>query len=113
MKHIKTFENNNQSLWMYINIPTENPDIYEVVLLKDKESAEDYFIFAVNEIAFSDGYYDDDHNYDKIYVSTLDEAKSYVDENEYNIHISTIGQPFKYYLPEEIEIAKNTKKYNL
>lgn len=121
MKHIKLFENRIIQ-WIVIYIPLEQPYSYSVSLFDDINSAENYYIEFVNElileknamkrIFFIEGGRSDNKN--SIQISNIEDAKNWLYDNpEYIVDIQSIENQGKYDLPYELQIARDTKKYNI
>ena len=104
MKYIKTYENNENNLWMVIQISNTFPQA-ETYFFDDEKSAENYFIMLVNDNAS-----DNDYEYD---ILTIEDAEKYILENECYISYQKVVSQGTYELPEEFIIARNSRKFNL
>lgn len=104
MKHIKLFENQIIQ-WIVIYIPLEQPYSYSVSLFDDINSAENYYIEFINELA---------DNKNSIQISNIEDAENWLHDNpEYIVDIQSIENQGKYDLPYELQIDRDTKKYNV
>lgn len=109
MKHIKLFENRIIQ-WIVIYIPLEQPYSYSVSLFDDINSAENYYIEFVNELILEKNA----DNKNSIQISNIEDAKNWLYDNpEYIVDIQSIENQGKYDLPYELQIARDTKKYNI
>lgn len=107
MKHIKTFEKIGQSFWVYTRINNSLPIIEDIQIFESKESAENFYINEINEIA------KDENNTEKNLIFTYEDAENYSIDNEFAIFIQEVKNLGNYELPEEIKIGRETRKYNL
>lgn len=106
MKHIKTFENKKNICWIYTRVSNMTPQVEDMKVFSDIESAHNYYIFAINELAV-----DDQGSLEDI-IFTYDDAVDYVNNNEYSVQITPL-EIEKFELPEELKIGRDTKKYNI
>lgn len=115
MKHIKLFESKNQELWSVINVPQTGIGDVSIDIFDDEESAINYFIDTVNNIAKNDKYHEDDEDYDddENLIFTLEDAKDYINNNDYNVDYVKIYNKGTYDLPQSLKLGRDTKKYNL
>lgn len=100
MKYLKTYENNNETFWVYIELSTTFPEVKDTQIFYDKESAENYFITQMNEIS--------DKN-----IYTVEEAEEYVSDNEISVIYYKVECKGKFELSEEFKRERDSKKYNL
>ena len=107
MKHIKTFENKGDSYWVYTRLSNMTPQLDDIQIFEDRESAENFLIYRVNQMATDEQFSDED------LIFTFEDAKEYIDNNEYYIDIIEIKSLGRYDLPEELKIGRDAKKYNL
>lgn len=115
MKHIKLFESKDQELWLVVNVPQTGIGDLTIDIFDDEESAINYFIYTVNDIAKDDKYHEDVTNYNTIddLIFTLEDAENYIGNNDYNLYYTNISNSGTYDLPQSLKIGRDTKKYNL
>ena len=114
MKHLKTYENKNNYVWVLTNISTTTPELIDVEVFEDEESVKNFFIELVNEVAKDDMRYELDPKYDGgEIIFTLEDAIKYCDEHGYIIEYHRVIKRSKYDLQEELKIGGDAKKYNI
>jgi hypothetical protein len=114
MKHIKTYENKDKPFWvvMYIDFTTNE---IQVDIFENQESAENYFLYLSNEEKKS---YLRRKNLifgSKDLLVNMIEAKEWLIDNafDYNIYFKEEKSISQFKLPQEIEIEREARKYNL
>lgn len=117
MKYLKKFENNNQVSWCVINVPQTGIGDVQIELFDDEQSAENYFIVLVNELAKEESYSQDkitEKEYDEVnYIFTLEDAEDWLSFHDYNIDYKKIINNGNYELPEALKLGADSRKYNL
>jgi hypothetical protein len=113
LKHLKLFESIGDIKWIVINIPFGDPSEYMISIFDDMESAENYFIELVNDIAMSDKYENEDYEDYNDIIFTVEDAEEYVSSNDYVVEYKSFNVRGKYELPEKLKIGADSKKYNL
>ena len=113
MKHLQLFENKGDMFWIVVY---ESRSGNYVSLFDDRESAENYYIDIVNDLKASDTYYRQKGRKlsNNEMIVTEEEADDWLSDNyDYSIKIESIVNKGKFELPEKLQIARNSKKYNL
>jgi hypothetical protein len=100
MKYLKTYENNNETFWVYTEISSQTPQVLDIQLFSDKESAENYFITKMNSLSETPIY-------------TLEDADEFRYDNEMCVEYNEVINKGRFELPEEFKLERDSKKYNL
>lgn len=116
MRYLKTYENTNPNNYWVTYERLYDYKSFDSNIFDDRESAENYYIELINDLEKSKYWY---KNYEELkpnnYITTIEDAYKWIDNNNdiYRVNIQKANYKGKYELPEEIKVAKNTKKYNL
>lgn len=109
MKHIKKFEKKDNYLWCYIRISESTPALEDIEIFNDKESAENFYITEVNYIAVTE------KKSDTNLIFTMEDAMNFLETSDYSYHIEImpVKNNGKFRLHKELEIGRDSSKYNL
>lgn len=116
MKHLKIYENNNGDFWVVVSLSTQHPEVKEVFIVDDEESAKNLYLEYVNELAKDDKKHilnDEDYNPDTNYIFTEEDADNYVHENEFVVEYCKVENMGKYELSKDFKIDIEAKKFNI
>ena len=113
MKHLKKFENSSNVYYIFFYQMTDDPIHCQLELFDNRESAENYYIYYVNDLAKSEIWEEKRKEEDTIF--TFKDASEWVIENSYNyiINIYPVNSRSLYELPKNLKIGRDAKKYNL
>lgn len=111
MKHLKLFEEKNNTIWTVVHIDSDSPfDNHSIFIFDDRESAKDYYIFYVNEQRKYRSTREDMNND----ILTEEEADEWVENDSYQfIEYTTLTSEGKFELPEEMKKKLEERKFNL
>lgn len=114
MKHLRLFENRGDEFYIVVYEYLEDASGNYVALFDDAKSAENYYIEVINDLK-KDKFIRKKKNWnDGDIITSVQEAEDFLDDNwEYKVHTELIRNKGKYELPEEIQRARDAKKYNL
>lgn len=115
MKHLKLFEKKNDELWLVIQVSTITPQVESLTIFDDEESAKNYFIDSVNDLARENAYQNNEitREDDVDYIFTLEDANEYIQNSGDEIYYSRYYNRGKYKLPKRLKLGGDVKKYNL
>lgn len=117
MKYLKTFENKNDELWVVYQLSTMGPQLESLDIFDDEQSAVNYFIDLVNDLARENAYQNGDITREEAdetdYIFTVEDANEYLDNSGEQVHYTRYYNNGTYELPENLKIGRDSKKYNL
>ena len=113
MKHLKTFENSSNVYYIFFYQMLDDPIHCQFELFDNRESAENYYIVYINDLAKNEIW--EEKGKEENTIFTVEDATEWARENLYNyiINIYAVNSRSLYELPKNLKIGKDARKYNL
>ena len=115
MKHLKQYESNIEGFWIVVFEDINDPEDSHQDLFDDALSAENFYIKLVNDEIEKIFEFKNKKITINDIITTREDADDWLEDNTNNcrIYFYKIKVQEKFELPENIKLARETRKYNL